>query len=177
VISVDTWHAVIAFPEESGARFEEWGYAERAWYLEGRQGASGALRALLWPTAAVVEVARSDRIWAERTPDPPADVFTFRLSETAYRRLRGHLAETLASREPVAVSGTSTFYPARDAYHFLHQCHQYAARALQAAGLPISPGRALTRAGFAADLRGAEEQQRSAAGAPAPAPVSDAGRR
>ena len=33
VVSVDTWHAMIAFPLANGG-FEEWGYAERAWYLE-----------------------------------------------------------------------------------------------------------------------------------------------
>jgi hypothetical protein len=166
VISVDTWHAMIAFPLESGAGFEEWGYAERAWYLEGRQGAGGALRALLWPTEAVVEVATSDRIWADRTPQPPADAFTFELSDAGYRRLREHLGGTLASREPVAVVGASTFYPARHAYHLFHQCHQYAARALQAAGLPVSPLGAFTRASFAADLRRAQVQRLTTAPAP-----------
>ena len=60
IVSLDTWHAMIAFPlpspqpsppdgakgEGEGALFEEWGYAEQAWYLEGRQGLTGILRAL-----------------------------------------------------------------------------------------------------------------------------------
>ncbi len=167
VVSVDTWHATIAIPLESGAGFEEWGYAERAWYLEGRQGAGGALRALLWPTEAVVEVATSDRILAHRTRQPPADAFAFELSDEGYRRLREHLAGTLASREPVAMIGASAFYRARHTYHLFHQCHQYAARALQVAGLPVSPLRAFTRASFAADLRRAQEQQSTTALAPA----------
>jgi hypothetical protein len=151
-VSVDTWHAMIAFPLPDG-RYEEWGYAERAWYLEGRQGVSGALRALLWPTAGVVEVTVADRPWAERTPQPPADLFALRIGEAGYRRLREHLASTIAAPEPVAVFAGSRFYAARRAYHLFHQCHQYAARALAEAGLPVSVAGAMTRDAFAAQLR------------------------
>jgi Protein of unknown function (DUF2459) len=151
VVSVDTWHAMIAFPLSSGG-FEEWGYAERAWYLEGRQGLTGALRALLWPTQAVVEVTVSDTLWAERTPQPPADVFVLRIGEGGYRRLRDHLAATIADPEPVAVFDGSRFYRARRAYHLFHQCHHYAARALAAAGLPVAAASAFTRSAFAAEL-------------------------
>ena len=152
IVSVDTWHAMIAFPLSNGG-FEEWGYAEQAWYLEGRQGLTGALRALLWPTAAVVEVTVSDRLWAERTPQPPADMFLLMIGEAGYRRLRDHLASTIAVSEPVAVIDGSRFYRARHAYHLFHQCHQYAARALAAAGLPVAAASAFTRSAFAAQLR------------------------
>jgi len=152
VVSMDTWHAMIALPLED-RRFEEWGYAERAWYLEGRQGVSGALRALFWPTAGVVEVTVSDRLWAERTLQPPADVFVLRISEAGYRRLREHLASTIAVPEPVVVIDGSRFYLARRTYHLFHQCHQYAARALAEAGLPVSPAWAFTRGTFAVQLQ------------------------
>lgn len=154
VVSVDTWHAMIAFPLSNGG-FEEWGYAEQAWYLEGRQGLTGALRALLWPTAAVVEVTVSDRLWAERTPQPPADVFVLQIGEGGYRRLRDHLAATIAAPEPepVAVLDGSRFYRARRAYHLFHQCHHYAARALAAAGLPLAATSTFTRSAFAAQLQ------------------------
>lgn len=152
LVSVDTWHAMIAFPAEPQG-FEEWGYAERAWYLEGRQGVGGALRAVLWPSAGVIEVTRTDRIWAERTPQPPADVFAFELTEVGYERVRSHLLATVAAREPVAVIGQSRFYASRDSYHLFHQCHQYAAGALRAAGLPLSSVWAFSRWSFAVQLR------------------------
>jgi hypothetical protein len=165
-VSLDTWHAVIAFPlspslvpsplnggGKGGGGFEEWGYAERAWYLEGRQGIGGVLRALLWPTEAVVEVGHHDKVWADRTPQPPAELFTFRLSDEGFRRLHAHLRATIASQEPVVTVGTTTFYPAVDSYHAFHTCHQYAAQALRAAGLPISPFWAFTRGAFAVQLR------------------------
>lgn len=171
VVSLDTWHAMIAFaledPQHSNARadsrpavlmdrktaFEEWGYAEQAWYLEGRQGLTGVTRALFWPSPGVVEVGLHERIWAARTPQPPSDVFVIRLSEAGYQRLRKHLRTTIAASEPLLVAGGSRFYPAMRSYHLFHQCHQYAALALREAGLPLSAFWALNRAALAMQLR------------------------
>jgi hypothetical protein len=148
-VSVDRWHAMIAVPVDppsgTGA-FEEWGFAQRAWYLEGRQGPLDAVGALLWPSEGVVEVARAGTLWAHRTPQPPAEVFTFRLGPEGQRRLRAHLAASVAAPEPVATVGASRFYRAHGDYHLFNTCHPWAARALRAAGLPVSPGAALTRA-------------------------------
>lgn len=168
IVSVDTWHAMIAFPQvsaEANSRdasrvtrhaFEEWGYAERAWYLEGQMGFTGAIRALFWPTQGVVEVGHYSHVWSDRTPQPPAERFTFRLSEEGYLRLRQHLQGTKASAEPVLTTDGSRFYPANRSYHVFHQCHHYSARALREAGLPISTFWAMTRRMFAAELRRAE---------------------
>jgi Protein of unknown function (DUF2459) len=165
IVSVDSWHAMIAFPlagEEGGAgtapgpRFEEWGYAERGWYLEGRQGLGGVLRVVFRSSPGVVEVALSDRLWAERTPDPPADTFSFSLSEAGSHRLREHLRRTIVPGAPVVAVGASRFHAARDDYSLFHTCHQYAAEALRAAGLPLSPALAISLSAFAAQLRRAE---------------------
>ena len=177
-VSVDTWHAMIAFPRESvpddsqltGKRnssdpgsqssaltsqhlYEEWGYAERAWYLEDQRGLSGIVRALLWPSEGVVEVGHYDRVWAERTPQPPSDLFTFRLTEEGYQRLRRHLRGTISVETPIVSAGQSGFYQAARSYHLFHTCHQYAAHALREAGLPISPFWAFNRNSFAWELR------------------------
>ena len=170
VVSLDTWHAMIAFPIDTpdASRFaphayEEWGYAERAWYLEGKTGVTGIARALFWPTEGVVEVGHYDRVWAERTPQPPSDLFSFRLSEEGYQRLRQHLHATLLIEKPVASFRRSAFYPAQRSYHLFHTCHQYAALALRKAGLPISPFWAFNRTSLAWQLRRAarlsEERQ------------------
>lgn len=171
-VSLDTWHAMIAFPRSVGAegsavtsepqssepraqsrQFEEWGYAERAWYVEGRQGSSGAVRALLWPTEGVVEVGQHDKVWAMRTPQPPAELFVFYVSEEGVRRLRRHLLATVLTDEPIEIRGNSAFYPSVRSYHLFHTCHQYAASALREAGLPISPAWTFTRSIFAMQLR------------------------
>ncbi len=153
---------MIAFPSGnqrsafSVQRFEEWGYAEQGWYLEGRQGVTGVVRALFWPTAGVVEVGRQSRVWADRTPQPPSDRFTFHLSREGFQRLRQYLDASIGSPHPVLSVGDTRFFPAARAYHVFHQCHQYTALALREAGLPVSPFWAITRAFFAWQLRRAE---------------------
>jgi hypothetical protein len=173
VVSLDAAHSMIALPVEapalnaSGAHgiawtdgapgdprvYEEWGYAERAWFLEKRQGVTGVLRALLWPTEGVVEVGVNQSIWAERTLKPPVEAFRFQISKTGYLKLRSYLRATIASEEPVGVVGNSRFCVARSSYHLFHHCHHYTAKGLREAGLPISMSRALTRDGFARKLR------------------------
>jgi hypothetical protein len=71
--------------------------------------------------------------------------------------LRGYLASTIASNEPIAEIGRSRFYPAKKSYHLFHQCHQYAAAALHDAGLPIRTLAAFTPASFAMQLKHAEQ--------------------
>jgi hypothetical protein len=174
-VSLDTWHAMIAFqvgtPDASRFTphaYEEWGYAERTWYLEGQTGLTGIVRALFWPTDGVVEVGHYDRVWADRTPQPPSELFVFRVSEESHRRLRRHLRETISVSAPIASPGRSTFYPAVRSYHLFHTCHQYAAYALREAGLPISPFWAFNRTSLAWQLRRAA---RHAAEQPTEAPI------
>lgn len=193
IVSLDPWHAMIALPlsEQRAASseqpltgtsppshllratrfslFEEWGYAERAWYLEGRTGITGIFRALFWPTEGVVEVGVHDRVWADRTPQPPAERFSFQLSDQGYARLHDYLQSTIADPKLVLTVGASRFYPATRSYHLFHHCHQYAALALREAGLPLSPGWALSRGLFALQLRRAERLATEAAGEAVPA--------
>jgi hypothetical protein len=173
IVSLDAAHSMIALPIEASlshaggdhgvtgrgdARgelrvYEEWGYAERAWYLEKRQGITGVLRALLWPTEGVVEVGMHESIWAERTQKPPVEAFRFQISKAGYLSLRSYLQSTIASEEPVGIVGNSRFCVARSHYHLFHHCHHYTAKGLREAGLPISMMGALTRDGFARQLR------------------------
>ena len=173
VVSLDAAHSMIALPVEApvvhvrgghavtgmdGAPgeprvYEEWGYAERAWYLEKRQGFTGVLRALLWPTEGVVEVGIHESIWAERTQKPPVEAFRFQISEAGYRNLRSYLRATIASEEPVGVVGNSRFCVAQTSYHLFHHCHHYTAKGLREAGLPIPMWGALNRYIFARQLR------------------------
>lgn len=173
VVSLDAAHSMIALPVDASVSnvgsdhrvigrngpprelraYEEWGYAERAWYLEKRQGFTGVIRALLWPTEGVVEVGIHESIWAQRTQKPPAEAFRFRISEAGYLSLRAYLRGTIASDEPVGIVGNSRFCIARSSYHLFHHCHHYTAKGLRVAGLPISMMGALTRDGFARQLR------------------------
>jgi uncharacterized protein DUF2459 len=173
VVSLDAAHSMIALPVEAPALcvkgdlgvartngapgdprvYEEWGYAERAWFLEKRQGITGVLRALLWPTEGIVEVGIHRSIWAERAQKLPVEAFRFQISKPGYQKLRSYLRATIASEEPVGIVGNSRFCVARSSYHLFHHCHHYTAKGLREAGLPISMLRALTRNGFARQLR------------------------
>ncbi len=170
VVSLDTWHAMIAITLDERVTtlgqqsvFEEWGYAERAWYLEGRQGITGALRALFWPSPGVVEIGLHEQVWGARTPQPPSETFVFRLSEAGYLRLRRHLRSTIGATNPVRVIDQVKFYTSKRSYHLFHQCHQYAAEALREAGLPLSAWWAFSRGSFAMQLRRAARMADDAA--------------
>jgi len=143
VVSVDAWHGMVGFPQEDGT-LEEWGYAERAWYLEHRQGSSGAVRALCWPTEGVIEVIRGREPWAKRTPQPPVRMWEFRLTEEGLARLVRHLNESRADPEPLLREPDRSWYLSRRGYCFCHNCHHWLARALRAAGLPLAPACAFT---------------------------------
>ncbi|MDF0650704.1 MAG: DUF2459 domain-containing protein [Nitrospira sp.] len=123
--SLDTWHAVIAFPRKKVSDVS-------------------ALRS---------QHIFEERGYAECTPQPPSDLFTFRLTEEGYQRLHRHLHATLLSEEPVSSISQSVFYPSKRSYHLLHTCHQYAAHALRETGLPLSPFWAFSRISFAWQLQ------------------------
>ena len=130
--------------------------------MEDQQGLSGIVRALFWPTEGTVEIGHYDRVWANRTPQPPAELFRFHLSDESYWRLRRHLRGTISVDAPIVSVGQSSFYPAARSYHLFHTCHQYAAVALHEAGLPIAPFWAFNRTSFAWQLRravGLHEEQ------------------
>jgi hypothetical protein len=158
---------MIALPVPAQHSYEEWGYAERAWYLQGQTGLTGIVRALFWPTEGVVEIGRYDKVWAERTPQPPSELFQFHLSEEGYQRLRHHLRATIAKTEPIASTNGSTFYPATRSYHLFHACHHYAAHALREAGLPISAFWAFSRSSLAMQLQRAARMARESPPQPA----------
>lgn len=136
VVSSDAWHSRIAIPGP-GDVYEEWGYGERAWYYEGRQGVFGALRALLWPTAGVVDVRRTALPFADRLPPGEGRRWTFTLSREGEGRLRSYLARSRAAEDPIGFADGAAWYEAARRYHAFHTCHHWVAHALWEAGLPV----------------------------------------
>lgn len=136
VVSSDAWHSMIALPSAEGG-FEEWGYAEKAWYLEGTQGAWGVLRALLWPSEGIVEVARVERPFALRSRQGEPKVWELDLGARSLARLRAYLESSRLSPVPVVDQGWRRWYATGWDYHFFHTCHHYVANALFEAGIPV----------------------------------------
>ena len=128
VVSLDAAHSMIAFPVEApvfhvrgehgvtgtdGAPrealvYEEWGYAERAWYLEKRQGFTGVLRALLWPTEGVVEVGIYESIWAACTAVDSGCSDHLHWARSALRKLQCAHARGRLSTRCLVHCGTGT---------------------------------------------------------------------
>jgi hypothetical protein len=93
LVSVDSWHSVIGVWPQSDPRgndpggMREWGYADRNFFLDGNDRASGSIAALLWPTEGVLEISHGPVPYHRRSPQHPARFFDFDLSEAGHRRL------------------------------------------------------------------------------------------
>jgi len=145
VISSDSWHSMIAIPRPEGG-YEEWGYAEKKWYLEGKQGLFGVIRALFWPTQGIVEIATVDAPYAARAEGGRR--WTFDFGPESVRRLRAYLELSLHTRVIVRDDGWRRWYDAAWDYHLFHTCHHYVANGLWEAGVPMEPWRCLLPGGL-----------------------------
>jgi hypothetical protein len=149
-------------PHEGSAGFREYGFAEKAWYLEGRQGIQGAIRALFWPTDSVVEVKKLAE--ADFKPDPEREmrIWRFVITEEGRDAMMRFLQSWYDPAKVIEVTDDAEYYSGRYAYHLFRGCHHYTARALRAAGLPIRPWWAFSRSLIAVQLDWAQRLQTEA---------------
>ncbi|MCB9871122.1 MAG: DUF2459 domain-containing protein [Planctomycetes bacterium] len=189
-VRLDLWHSVITVypedaaspgPESSGtggsgttrAPAREWGYADRAYYLENHTGVSGCCGALFWPTEAVLRVAPEGVSFAHVDPRSPVPRWSFDISEEGHRRLCAFL-DREKQGPVVSRIADSEWFRARTDYHLFHHCNHWTSRALRAAGLPVWSGYSLFRWSFALQLDRAQRWQeavRRAAEPQAPRPA------
>lgn len=131
------------------ARYLEVGWGDADFYQAREPGIWAALRAAVASRASVIHMVglpmRPEAIFAVR------DVVELRLSRSGFEALVRFVDAGFdregRPRAPVLGSGlygTSAFYPARGRYHLLHTCNTWIARALRAAGVPITPVYAMT---------------------------------
>jgi hypothetical protein len=147
------WHTFIILPREAagegrtslpaeGARsahddgpVQEWGFCERAWYLEGKQGIGGLLRALCWPTESGVERLEAPAPYWRRHPERSVERWRFVLSERGMERMRSYLE----SQRGEPIPGHPAWYSGKSDYHLFFVCHHFTLEALREAGLPVRP--------------------------------------
>jgi len=156
------WHTGIAvrradvpagvWPEHgdfAGSEFVEVGWGDRDFY-QAPEGTSGlALRAAVWSRASVLHVVGFSG--AARRAFPASDVVEIRLSTRGLERLalfiQDAYARDAAGRAMPLGPGqapVSRFYLAREPYYLWRTCNTWTARALRAAGVPITPLYAIT---------------------------------
>ena len=134
------------FPD---SEYLEVGWGDRDFYQAAEPTSGLALKAVFWPTASVLHVV-GFRGPAERFPGGAGRI-EIGLSPRGFRALAAFIEDTYARDEsgkaiPLGPGqyGQSRFYLARETYFLLKTCNTWIARALRAAGCPVTPLYAVT---------------------------------
>jgi uncharacterized protein (TIGR02117 family) len=140
----------------SAAEYLEIGWGDWDFYQSREPGSWLTFKAAFWPTASVLHVV------GFRGPlvryFPYNEIIELELSQRDFKHLCRYLHNSYARDSPGVVRplgpglyGDSRFYPARGKFHLLNTCNVWAARALQAAGYPLTS--AITTGGVMSQAR------------------------
>jgi len=134
------------FPE---AEYLEVGWGDKDYYMTPQPHLGITLKAGLLPSASVLHVVGFRGAVTHYFPH--SEVIRINLSEAGFERLCAYLASSYAENEaghsqPLGPSlyGDGQFYLSRETYHAFNTCNVWSARALRAAGCPITPAFTLT---------------------------------
>ncbi|MFP3874597.1 MAG: DUF2459 domain-containing protein [Thiohalophilus sp.] len=148
------WHAGIVIerdaiphgllPEQAdfpGARYLEFGWGDRDYYMTPEPSVGILLKAGLWPTDSVFHVVGFSG--PVRDYFPRNEIIRVDLGRAGFERLSRHLDARFARRGDAQLGrglyGDSRFYLSRDTYHLFNTCNVWTARTLRAAGCPLTP--------------------------------------
>jgi hypothetical protein len=155
------WHSDIAIPVDElsgglqdiaahfpGAQTLLFGYGKRS-FMTAPPGSLAKYFTGIIPGEAAIEVTGMDTELA--AVYPPEDVVTLTLPPGGAKKLSAFISKDLASTPggtPALITGGGEppvfVYAANSEYTFLHTCNGWAAQALAAAGVPLSPSRVVT---------------------------------
>jgi len=142
----DLWPQLRDF---AGSEFVEVGWGERDFYMAPAGTSGMALRAAIVPSSSVLHVAGFS-VWPERY-FASSEVVEIAVSRRSLERLAAFVGDAYARDEAGAAIRLgpgqypqSRFYLARETYHALKTCNTWTAKALRAAGCPVTPFHALT---------------------------------
>ena len=145
------WPAQRDFPR---AEYLELGWGDREYYQAEDFSVWLGLRALLWPTESAVHVvAFSGPI--ERA-FPASEMVPLRVSPEGFERMVAFIAGTFHDdgiRLGPGQREGSAFYASDRRFHLFETCNTWVARALQEAGLEVSPRRSISAEGLLSQLR------------------------
>lgn len=134
------WHSpLLDGIDDDRTVYRIWDFAEKKWYLDNEQGATGIARALFWPTRSCIGgVITLEPPWEVQTDPPIEGHWTFYLPESNYRAMKQYIDSIKGDPIP----GEPRWYWGKRKYHLFYNCNHFTAAALREAGLPIKPGRA-----------------------------------
>lgn len=127
----------------------EFGWGDKGFY-QAKEITSGlTLKALLWPTETVMHVVAVAGKVAEEFPTSEVSIIC--LNDSEYSALLSFIVSSFqknASGEIIALEaglyGDSQFYKGEGDYYLMNTCNKWTAKALQSAGMDISPTFKLT---------------------------------
>lgn len=171
------WHAGLVveralipaglWPEQDDlpdARYLEVGWGDADFYRSPDPGLWLALRAAAGSRGSAAHLLA---LRAPPAPGPGREVAEIRLSRPGFEALARFVHASFErdgrARAPRLGPGlypASAFYPARGRYHLFNTCNTWIADALRAAGVPITPARAITAGGLLRQLRRLEPPAR-----------------
>jgi len=140
-ISDSVWPAPGDFPE---AQYLEVGWGDMDFYQTPDPHMGLILKAALSPTASVLHIVGFNG--PVPVYFPYSEIIRIDLSSAGFEHLSRTIAESFARDETgnatslgPGLYGNSRFYRSRETYHLFNTCNVWTARALRAAGLPITP--------------------------------------
>lgn len=149
------WPDVDDFPT---ARFVEVAWGDREFYMAPSPSPWLALKAAFGGGQSVLHVVGFDGPIAELFPG--VEAVEVRLPPGGFEALTRFVAQEYergADGRPTRLGpglyGTSGFYAARSGYDLFNTCNTWVARALETAGLPVSPGGTVTASGVMRQVR------------------------
>jgi uncharacterized protein (TIGR02117 family) len=158
----DSWHAALVLPKAelsgavipetadfSNARYIEFSWGDQDYFPDPNSGVWRGLKAAFWSAGSVLHlVGFADEV---RRFYSKAQVLELRLSPTAHERLVGFLSASFergqTGKRAPALPGLydySRFYPSTQDFSLLNTCNTWVTRALQTAGLPVTPAGVIT---------------------------------
>ena len=145
-ITDSDWPALEDFPN---AQSLEVGWGDMDYYQTPDPHMGLILKAALLPTASVLHIVGFNG--PVPAYFPYSEITGIELSSTDFEHLSRTIAASFATDEAgnttslgPGLYGNSRFYLSSETYHLFNTCNVWTARALRAAGLPITPARAIT---------------------------------
>jgi len=145
-IPAGIWPQQNEFPQ---AEYLEVGWGDKDYYMTPQPHLGITLKAGLLPTASVLHIVGFNGPVTHYFPH--SEVIRIDLSVAGFERLCSYIESSYAGdaageSQPLgpALYGNGRFYLSRETYHAFNTCNVWTARALRAAGCPLTPATTLT---------------------------------
>jgi len=152
----DGFHTFIVLPDTCGIcpdSLLEYEYAEKAWYLDGKNQWYRVFSVLFMNTEGTVgESRRTDKSF----PVPAENRFAFRVGMTQYKMMRDCIESWVDRKTILLQDGNETFYRSTKPYNALNSCHSFVLKVLKAGGVDVNPKWGITSGLAVRQLRKAQ---------------------